>query len=77
MCKIEKTNERGVSSIDHNHKQYKRRDTPMREKFLTNLKLSDLWKEFKTNTKAQLYERTPQRQYTFLPPSAFLIRARN
>lgn len=44
MCKIEKTNEEGVSSIDHNHKQYKRKDTPMREKPLINLKLSDLWK---------------------------------
>jgi len=49
MCKIEKKKRKGVSSIDHNHKQYKRRDTPMREKPLTNLKLSDLWKEFKTN----------------------------
>ncbi len=27
MCKIEKTNERDVSSIYYNHKQDKRRDT--------------------------------------------------
>jgi len=49
MYKIEKTNEKGVSSIDHNHKKHKRRDTPMIEKPSTNLKLSDLWKKFKTN----------------------------
>ena len=43
MCKIEKTNEEGVSSIDHNHKQYKRRDTPMREKPLTKKVLTILY----------------------------------
>ncbi len=49
MCKIDIAIKEGVSSIDLIEKHKERSDTPMKEKALTNLTVSDLWKEFKCN----------------------------
>lgn len=61
MCKIEKAIKEGVSSIKIERKNKQRRDTPMTEKLLTNLKLPDLWKEFNRNFYESFWEELEQK----------------